>query len=40
MPCDDLGEVRWDCHVTKQDGALFARHAVLTMVAKTWRGAG
>jgi oxepin-CoA hydrolase/3-oxo-5,6-dehydrosuberyl-CoA semialdehyde dehydrogenase len=30
------GEVRWDCQVTKQDGALAAQYDVLTMVAKTW----
>ena len=30
------GEVRWDCQVTKQDGALVAQYDVLTMVAKTW----
>ena len=30
------GEVRWDCRVTKQDGALVAQYDVLTMVAKTW----
>jgi oxepin-CoA hydrolase/3-oxo-5,6-dehydrosuberyl-CoA semialdehyde dehydrogenase len=29
------GEVRWDCQVTKQDGALVAQYDVLTMVAKT-----
>jgi oxepin-CoA hydrolase/3-oxo-5,6-dehydrosuberyl-CoA semialdehyde dehydrogenase len=32
----DHGEVRWDCQVTKQDGALVAQYDVLTMVAKTW----
>jgi oxepin-CoA hydrolase/3-oxo-5,6-dehydrosuberyl-CoA semialdehyde dehydrogenase len=30
------GEVRWDCQVTNQTGALVARYDVLTMVAKTW----
>jgi oxepin-CoA hydrolase/3-oxo-5,6-dehydrosuberyl-CoA semialdehyde dehydrogenase len=30
------GEVRWDCQVTKQDGAVVAQYDVLTMVAKTW----
>jgi oxepin-CoA hydrolase / 3-oxo-5,6-dehydrosuberyl-CoA semialdehyde dehydrogenase len=30
------GEVRWDCRVTKQDGALVAQYDVLTMVAKSW----
>jgi len=30
------GEARWDCRVTKQDGALVAQYDVLTMVAKTW----
>ena len=30
------GEVRWDCRVTKQDGAVVAQYDVLTMVAKTW----
>ncbi|KTQ96305.1 enoyl-CoA hydratase [Aureimonas ureilytica] len=30
------GEVRWDCQVSKQDGALVAQYDVLTMVAKTW----
>ncbi|MBB5220693.1 oxepin-CoA hydrolase/3-oxo-5,6-dehydrosuberyl-CoA semialdehyde dehydrogenase [Amaricoccus macauensis] len=30
------GEVRWDCQVTKADGALVAQYDVLTMVAKTW----
>ncbi len=34
------GEVRWDCQVTKQDGALVAQYDVLTMVAKTWPPAG
>jgi oxepin-CoA hydrolase/3-oxo-5,6-dehydrosuberyl-CoA semialdehyde dehydrogenase len=29
------GEVRWDCHVTNQEGATVARYDVLTMVAKT-----
>jgi oxepin-CoA hydrolase/3-oxo-5,6-dehydrosuberyl-CoA semialdehyde dehydrogenase len=32
----DHGEVRWDCRVTKQDGAVVAQYDVLTMVAKTW----
>ena len=30
------GEVRWDCRVTNQDGAVVAQYDVLTMVAKTW----
>jgi len=30
----DYGEVRWDCKVTNQDGALIAQYDVLTMVAK------
>jgi oxepin-CoA hydrolase/3-oxo-5,6-dehydrosuberyl-CoA semialdehyde dehydrogenase len=30
------GEVRWDCKVTNQSGAVVARYDVLTMVAKTW----
>ena len=30
------GEVRWDCQVTRQDGALVAQYDVLTMVARTW----
>lgn len=30
------GEVRWDCRVTRQDGAVVAQYDVLTMVAKTW----
>lgn len=30
------GEVRWDCQVTKQTGAVVAQYDVLTMVAKTW----
>jgi len=30
------GEVRWDCQVTKRDGALVAQYDVLTMVAQTW----
>ena len=30
------GEVRWDCKVTNQTGAVVARYDVLTMVAKTW----
>lgn len=29
------GEVRWDCQVTNQDGALVAQYDVLTMVAKS-----
>ena len=32
----DHGEVRWDCQVTKQDGAVVAQYDVLTMVATTW----
>ena len=32
----DHGEVRWDCQVTKQDGAVVAQYDVLTMVAKSW----
>ena len=30
------GEVRWDCQVTNQDGAVVAQYDVLTMVAKSW----
>lgn len=30
------GEVRWDCVVTNQHGAVVAQYDVLTMVAKTW----
>ncbi|MFC3084686.1 phenylacetic acid degradation bifunctional protein PaaZ [Tabrizicola soli] len=30
------GEVRWDCRVTKQTGAVVAQYDVLTMVAKVW----
>ena len=30
------GEVRWDCKVTNQTGAVVARYDVLTMVAKRW----
>lgn len=30
------GEVRWDCQVTNQHGAVVAQYDVLTMVAKTW----
>ena len=30
------GEVRWDCQVTNQSGAVVAQYDVLTMVAKTW----
>lgn len=30
------GEVRWDCQVTNQDGAVVAQYDVLTMVAKEW----
>jgi len=30
------GEVRWDCQVSNQNGALVAQYDVLTMVAKTW----
>ncbi|AHM04701.1 Aldehyde dehydrogenase, PaaZ [Roseibacterium elongatum DSM 19469] len=32
----DHGEVRWDCQVTNQEGAVVAQYDVLTMVAKTW----
>ena len=32
----DYGEVRWDCQVTKQNGAVVAQYDVLTMVATTW----
>lgn len=32
----DHGEVRWDCQVTNQTGAVVAQYDVLTMVAKTW----
>lgn len=32
----EYGEVRWDCQVTKQDGAVAAQYDVLTLVAKTW----
>ena len=32
----DHGEVRWDCQVSNQHGALVAHYDVLTMVAKTW----
>jgi oxepin-CoA hydrolase/3-oxo-5,6-dehydrosuberyl-CoA semialdehyde dehydrogenase len=32
----DHGEVRWDCQVTNQDGAVVAQYDVLTMVAKVW----
>lgn len=32
----DHGEVRWDCCVTNQTGAVVAQYDVLTMVAKTW----
>ncbi|MDE3239509.1 MAG: phenylacetic acid degradation bifunctional protein PaaZ [Paracoccaceae bacterium] len=32
----DHGEVRWDCRVTNQEGAVVAQYDVLTMVAKTW----
>jgi len=35
----DHGEVRWDCQVTNQDGAIVAQYDVLTMVAKTWPSA-
>lgn len=34
------GEVRWDCQVTNQNGAVVAQYDVLTMVAKTWPPAG
>jgi oxepin-CoA hydrolase/3-oxo-5,6-dehydrosuberyl-CoA semialdehyde dehydrogenase len=30
------GEVRWDCQVTNQSGAVVAQYDVLTMVAKVW----
>ena len=30
------GEVRWDCKVTNQKGAVVAQYDVLTMVAKEW----
>ncbi|WP_134679162.1 phenylacetic acid degradation bifunctional protein PaaZ [Paracoccus ravus] len=30
------GEVRWDCQVSNQNGAVVAQYDVLTMVAKTW----
>lgn len=30
------GEVRWDCQVTNQNGAVVAQYDVLTMVAKVW----
>lgn len=30
------GEVRWDCQVTKQTGAVVVLYDVLTMVAKVW----
>ncbi len=30
------GEVRWDCQVTNQTGAVVAQYDVLTMVAKVW----
>ena len=32
----DHGEVRWDCQVTNQNGAVVAQYDVLTMVAKVW----
>ncbi len=32
----DHGEVRWDCQVTNQAGAVVAQYDVLTMVAKEW----
>ncbi len=35
----DHGEVRWDCQVTNQDGAIVAQYDVLTMVAKAWPSA-
>ncbi len=35
----DHGEVRWDCQVTNQNGAVVAQYDVLTMVAKTWKSA-
>ncbi|WP_018238102.1 phenylacetic acid degradation bifunctional protein PaaZ [Ensifer sp. BR816] len=31
----DYGEVRWDCRVSNQNGAVVAQYDVLTMVAKT-----
>lgn len=31
----DYGEVRWDCQVTNQNGAVVASYDVLTMVART-----
>ena len=34
------GEVRWDCQVTNQTGAVVAHYDVLTMVAKVWPPAG
>jgi oxepin-CoA hydrolase / 3-oxo-5,6-dehydrosuberyl-CoA semialdehyde dehydrogenase len=33
------GEVRWDCQVTNQNGAVVAQYDVLTMVAKQWPAA-
>ena len=30
------GEVRWDCQVSNQNGAVVAQYDVLTMVAKSW----
>ncbi|OJY33503.1 MAG: phenylacetic acid degradation bifunctional protein PaaZ [Rhodobacterales bacterium 65-51] len=33
------GEVRWDCQVTNQNGAVVAQYDVLTMVAKHWPAA-
>ena len=33
------GEVRWDCQVTNQTGAVVEQYDVLTMVAKTWPAA-
>ena len=33
------GEVRWDCQVTNQNGAVAAQYDVLTMVAKQWPAA-
>ena len=32
----DHGEVRWDCRVSNQKGAVVAQYDVLTMVAKVW----
>lgn len=35
---EDYGEVRWDCTVIRDDGAVVAQYDVLTLVAKTQRG--